>query len=487
VSKLPNATNAETPDDHIIVLFGATGDLAKRKIIPGLFHLAVAGLLPKRYRIIGSSPKAFSMSTGAFRQHALDAVLQFGSGELDGEAWKEFEKLISFTIADPDDAADLVQAIAEAENELGGNVKKLFHLAVPPNAVFAMIQMLGSSGLNKDARVICEKPFGTDLYSARKLNEVIEANFEESQVFRIDHFLGKESIDNILALRFANGIFEPIWNRNHVSYVQIDVPETLSIAGRGAFFEETGTFRDMVVTHLFQVLGFLAIEPPASFDAKHLHDEVYKVFESIRPLDPALLIRGQYDGYLNESGVAPDSQVETFIALRTEIENARWKGVPFYLRTGKCLPESRQIITIGFHKPDVQSFPLDHYAEKLRGNEMIVDFANPGSIEMHFLAKLPGAQMRLGPGKMSFRYEDSFQTANDLEAYEHLILQAMLGNQVFFTRSDGIDRLWEVAAPILERPPSVERYEKGTWGPNSINRLLTPDRWSLPNPNITAP
>jgi glucose-6-phosphate 1-dehydrogenase len=224
VSKLPNATNAETPDDHIIVLFGATGDLAKRKIIPGLFHLAVAGLLPKRYRIIGSSPKAFSMSTGAFRQHALDAVLQFGSGELDGEAWKEFEKLISFTIADPDDAADLVQAIAEAENELGGNVKKLFHLAVPPNAVFAMIQMLGSSGLNKDARVICEKPFGTDLYSARKLNEVIEANFEESQVFRIDHFL--------------------------------------------------------------------AIEPPASFDAKHLHDEVYKVFESIRPLDPALLIRG---------------------------------------------------------------------------------------------------------------------------------------------------------------------------------------------------
>jgi glucose-6-phosphate 1-dehydrogenase len=179
--------------------------------------------------------------------------------------------------------------------------------------------------------------------------------------------------------------------------------------------------------------------------------------------------------------------VETFIALRTEIENARWKGVPFYLRTGKCLPESRQIITIGFHKPDVQSFPLDHYAEKLRGNEMIVDFANPGSIEMHFLAKLPGAQMRLGPGKMSFRYEDSFQTANDLEAYEHLILQAMLGNQVFFTRSDGIDRLWEVAAPILERPPSVERYEKGTWGPNSINRLLTPDRWSLPNPNITAP
>jgi glucose-6-phosphate 1-dehydrogenase len=473
-------TPADEVDNHVIVVFGATGDLAKRKIIPGLFHLAEAGLLPKRYRIIGSAPKAFAMSTDEFGKYAWEAVGQFGTAKPDAKVWEEFVKLISFTVADPDDANELVKAVTDARKEIGGNAKILLHLAVPPDAVLTMIQMLGSSGLNKDSRVICEKPFGSDLESARKLNEVIRANFQESQVFRIDHFLGKESVDNILAMRFANGIFEPIWNRQHVSYVQIDVPETLSIEGRTAFFEETGTFRDMVITHLFQVLGFIAIEPPSSFDAKHLHDEVYKVFESIRPLDPAQVIRGQYEGYLKESNVPPDSQVETFVALRTEVENARWKGVPFYLRTGKCLPEARQIVTIGFHKPVIQRFPLDNEALKLRGNEMVVDFADPGSIYTHFLAKVPGAKMRLGPAKMTFRYEDSFQTANDLEAYEHLILQAMLGNQVLFTRSDGIERLWEIAAPVLENPPQVEQYSKGSWGPESIERIVAPDRWSLP-------
>jgi glucose-6-phosphate 1-dehydrogenase len=480
VSTRPAEKNTETVDDHVIVLFGATGDLAKRKIIPGLFHLAVAGLLPKRYRIIGSAPKAFAMSTDEFRKYALDSVGQFGTNKPEGKVWKEFEQTISFTIAGPDESHELVKAVADAEKEVGGHVKKLFHLAVPPDAVLAMIQMLGSTGLNRDSRVICEKPFGSDLDSARKLNEVIRANFDESQVFRIDHFLGKESIDNILALRFANGIFEPIWNRDHVRYVQIDVPETLSIEGRGAFFEETGTFRDMVVTHLFQVLGFIAIEPPTSFDAKPLHDEIYKVFDSIRPLDPDRVVRGQYDGYLTEPGVAPDSQMETFVALRAEVENTRWKGVPFYLRTGKCLAQSRQIVTIGFHEPVVRSFLLDQDAQRIRGNEIVIDFADPGSIHTHFLAKLPGAQMRLGPAEMTFRYQDSFQTANDLEAYEHLILQAMLGNQALFTRSDGIERLWEVAAPVLENPPPVEPYAKGSWGPDPVKRVVAPDRWSLP-------
>ena len=480
MSAEPAEKNTETPENHVIVLFGATGDLAKRKIIPGLFHLAVAGLLPKRYRIIGSAPKAFALTTDEFRKYTLDAVSKFGTNKPEGKAWKEFEQLISFTVADPDESDDLVKAVADAEKGVGGHVKKLFHLAVPPDAVLAMIKMLGSTGLNKDSRVICEKPFGSDLDSARALNEVIKANFDESQVFRIDHFLGKESIDNILALRFANGIFEPIWNREHVRYVQIDVPETLSIEGRGAFFEETGTFRDMVVTHLFQVLGFVAIEPPKSFDAEPLHDEIYKVFESIRPLDPANVVRGQYDGYLTEPGVASDSQMETFVALRAEVENTRWKGVPFYLRTGKCLAESRQTVTIGFHEPVMRSFLLDQQAQQLRRNEMVVDFADPGSIHTHFSAKRPGAQMRLGPAEMTFRYEDSFQTANDLEAYEHLILQAMLGDQALFTRSDGIERLWEVAAPVLENPSHIEQYAQGSWGPEAIERVVAPDRWSLP-------
>jgi glucose-6-phosphate 1-dehydrogenase len=470
----------QTPDNYVIVLFGATGDLAKRKIIPGLFHLAVAGLLPKRYRIIGSAPKAFAMTTDEFRRHALDAVGKFGRNKPEGEAWEEFEEMLSFAAADPDDSGDLVKAVARAENEIGGHVEKLFHLAVPPDAVLAMIQLLGSTGLNKGSRIICEKPFGVDLDSARKLNNVIAANFDESQVFRIDHFLGKESIDNILALRFANGIFEPIWNRDHVRYVQIDVPETLSIEGRGAFFEETGTFRDMVVTHLFQVLGFIAMEPPTSLEAKPLRDEINKVFESIRPIDPARVVRGQYDGYLAESGVAPDSQAETFVALRAEVENTRWEGIPFYLRTGKRLAQSRQIVTIGFHEPAMRSFQLDLDAQQRRGNQMVVDFADPGSIHTHFLAKLPGPEMRLGPAEMTFRYQDSFQTANDLEAYEHLILQAMLGDQALFTRSDGIERLWEVAAPVLENPPPVERYAQGSWGPDSIKGVVAPNRWSLP-------
>ncbi len=305
----------------------------------------------------------------------------------------------------------------------------LFHLAVPPNALLGIIEMLGATGLNVNTKIICEKPFGTDLASARQLNATIAECFDEAHVFRIDHFLGKESIDNILALRFANGLFEPIWNRTYVSYVQIDVPETLSIEGRGAFFEQTGTFRDMVVTHLFQVLAFVAMEQPISLDAKPLRDEIAKVFDSIAPINPEHVIRGQYDGYLNEAGVAPDSQIETFVALRADVENPRWKGVPFFLRTGKSMAQSRQVVTIGFKEPVMRMFPVDHMEGQRHGNELVADFADPGSIQTHFLAKQPGPQMRLAPAVMNFRYADSFQTANNLEAYEHLILEAMLGNQ----------------------------------------------------------
>ena len=474
------AVAGEICENHVIVLFGATGDLAQRKIIPGLYKLACAGLLPPHYRIIGSAPHEFAVSTDDFRRHAYDAVTRFGHVAPEGEMWDEFEQTLSFAVADPSSPAALVAAVEFAQREIGGDVRRLFHLAVPPDAVLAMIEMLGASGLSANSRVICEKPFGVDLASARHLNEVIAAHFNEDQVFRIDHFLGKESIDNILALRFANGMFEPLWNRTHVKFVQIDVPETLSVEGRGAFFEPTGTLRDMVVTHLFQVLGFIAMEQPTSLAAKPLRDEVNKVFDSIRPLDPDHVIRGQYEGYRDEPNVSAQSQTETFVALRTEVENTRWKGVPFFLRTGKCLAESRQVITIGFCEPVMRMFPNQHELQHRIGNRLVVDFADPGRIQAQFLAKQPGPLMHLEPAEMTFNYADSFEAHHNLEAYEHLILQAMQGNQSLFTRSDGIERLWEIATPVLDDPPPVQPYAVGSWGPESIDHLIAPDHWHLP-------
>jgi glucose-6-phosphate 1-dehydrogenase len=470
------------PDDHVIVIFGATGDLAKRKLLPGLFHLAVSGLLPERYRIIGSSPARSALTDDEFRSRAYDAVAEFALSPPTGEAWEQFAGALSFGAADPADPSPVVAAVQRAESEIGGSPRRLYHLAVPPVACPPVIAMLGSSGLATGARVIVEKPFGTDLASARDLNAKIHAVFDESQVFRIDHFLGKESVDNILAFRFANGLFEPVWNREHIDYVQIDVPETLSIEGRAAFYEKTGAFRDMIVTHLFQVLGFVAMEPPTSLNAKSLRDEKVKVFEALTPLDVERVVRGQYEGYRQEEGVAPDSDTETFVALRAEVDNWRWHGVPFYLRTGKSLAQSRQTVTLGFRHPTLRLFPVDAGRGGHRGNELVIDFHDPGTITAEFLVKEPGAQMRLAEAQMEFRYESSFDMAYELEGYERLILDAMLGDQALFTRSDGIERLWEVATPLLDAPPPVEPYAKGSWGPDSIHRLVAPHRWHLPEP-----
>jgi glucose-6-phosphate 1-dehydrogenase len=470
----------ETPKNHVIVIFGVTGDLARRKIIPGLFDLANEGLLPERYRIIGSSRPSSVMTNEEFRTYARDAVTTYSSLKPEGDRWNAFEQSLSFADAEEDNPVALKKAVAVAEAEIGGEVHHLYHLAVPPAAVLGLIRMFGASGLNKNASVICEKPFGVDLESAEYLNDVILANFDESHVFRIDHFLGKESIDNILALRFANRFFEPLWNRDHVRFIQIDVPEALSLEGRGSFYEETGAFRDMVVSHLFQVLGFLAMEQPVSFDATPLRDEVHKVFQTLKHIDPAHVVRGQYDGYRDEKGVAPDSQTETYVALRAEVENTRWKGVPFYLRTGKCMAQSRQVITIGLREPVMRLFPLSENAPSWRGNKLVIDFADPGSIHAKFLAKEPGPLMHLDSAEMAFYYKDSFQTSHHLEAYEHLMLQAMLGNRSFFTRSDGINRLWEVAAPLLASPPPVQPYAKGSWGPASADEIVEPVGWCLP-------
>ena len=468
------------PEDHVIVIFGITGDLARRKIIPGLYHLAAAGLLPPNYRIVGCARPSSKMSDDELRAYAFDATCQFATEKPDEAGWAAFATNLLAAI-DPDDGPDgLPQVMARAEAAIGGEPRRLYHLAIPPDAMRQVIEMLGQNGLNERARIICEKPFGTNLASARELNQEITRHFDESQVFRIDHFLGKESIDNILALRFANELFEPLWRRNHVRYVQIDVPETLSIEGRGAFYEETGAFKDMVVTHLFQVLGQIAMEQPTSLTAKPLRDEVSKVFETMRPLDPREVVRGQYEGYRDEDGVAPNSTTETFIALRAWVDNARWMGVPFYLRTGKRMAQSRQIITLGLREPVMEIFPELKANPNRDSNKLIIDFKDPGSIHAEFLAKQPGPEMVLGTGRMHFHYRESFQISNNLEAYERLLLEVMLGNQALFTRSDGIERLWEVSEPVLESPPPIEFYPQGTWGPYSIERIIAPHRWTLP-------
>jgi glucose-6-phosphate 1-dehydrogenase len=472
------------PDDHAIVLFGATGDLAKRKLLPGMFHLAQVGLMPARFRIVGAA--RHDIGKDGFRELAREAIEKSGRRPPATDAVDRFVECLRF-VGIGEGLEPLGGAVGDAKRELAADARVLHYLSLPPNATGPTVRELGEIGLGEHARVITEKPFGLNLASARELNSCLLSVFPEDDIFRIDHYIGREAVQNLLALRFANGMFEPVWNRNHIDHVQIDVPETLSIGMRAGFYEETGAFRDMIVTHLFQVLSFVAMEPPTSLDAKPLTTEREKVFASMSSLDPAGVVRGQYEGYRDEEGVASDSDTETLVALRAFVDNWRWDGVPFYLRSGKRMAEDRHLLTVAFKQPPRRMFPLDcsEIAESFGHDHLTFELGEPGSISASFLAKVPGPTIHLGEAHMRFSYADNFGGSNHaLDPYERLIHDVMLGDRTLFTTSEGIERLWEVSEPLLEERPPVREYPVDSWGPAAIDELIAPRRWHLPSTHV---
>lgn len=483
MAKIPPGVGPRFP--QVVVLFGATGDLARRKLLPGLFHLSSAGFIPA-CRIIGVSLD--DIDVDGFRQVARGALDEFGARKMADGSWEAFAQILDYVPLSAG-AAVLRAAVERAEQGLGTECRRLHYLSVPPSAALPAVRLLGEAGLVEHSRIVMEKPFGTDLASAVSLNARLHEVFDEEQIFRIDHFLGKEPAQNILAFRFANGLFEPIWNRNFIDHVQIDVPETLGLGKRAGFYEQTGAYRDMVVTHLFQILAFMAMEAPTALEPAPISEEKNKVFRSMLPIQPSEVVRGQYSGYRNEEGVDPESDTETFIALKCHIDNWRWAGVPFYLRTGKRLAEGQRIISIAFREPPKSMFPPGSGVGSQGPDHLTFDLADASKMSLSFYGKRPGPGMRLDKLSLQFAMHDTGLAGDVLEAYERLILDAMRGDRTLFTTAEGIERLWQVSIPLLEAPPPVRLYEPGSWGPKPIHQLIAPNAWRLPfervwrNPN----
>jgi glucose-6-phosphate 1-dehydrogenase len=476
---MSSQAEAPRPSNRVLVVFGATGDLAGRKLFPGFFHLFREGLMPEDFRIIGSGRHSPG-TNDEFRQLVNEALQKHGRGELD-EHWHDFAARLSFIVSSPQDGFELAEAIADAELELEASGERLIYLAVPPNAMQDMVRMLGETGISQHCSLVVEKPFGHDEASAQELNATLHEVLDEDSIYRIDHFLGKEAAQNILALRFANGIFEPIWSRDHISYIQIDVPEAIDIQGRASFYEQTGAFRDMVVTHLLQILGIVALEPPSRVDADGLHLERTKLFDAIRPLDRSRVVFGQYDGYRKERGVASDSKVETFAALEVWVDTWRWSGVPFYLRTGKSLAQGRRTVTIGFTDAPLRIFPNQDPEATARPSELVFELSDDPQVRIEVQAKVPGPEIDLGRAALRLDVDEAFDGADGLEAYERLLHDVMLCDRLLFTQAEQIERLWEVCAPVIEDPPVPEPYEPGSWGPEAALELPCGPGWRLPD------
>ncbi|QRK14036.1 glucose-6-phosphate dehydrogenase [Archangium violaceum] len=484
----------EIPEPCTMILFGASGDLAARKLVPALFRLFQEGQLPAEFTLVGASLS--QLGHEGFRARMRAAVERaHGAGRVDERAWNTFARglfYMSMDITSAWDYARLGELLGQVEEERRTRGNRLFYLSVSPTFFGDVVERLGESGLSRSnakgwSRIVVEKPFGTDLESARQLNTRIRRYFDEQRIYRMDHYLGKEMVQNLLVLRFANGIFEPLWNHRHIDHVQVTCAEPLGVEGRGRYYEQSGAMRDMIQNHAFQVLSLIAMEPPASLDPEAVRDEKVRVLEAARPFTPerirAECVRGQYGagliagepvcGYREEPGVSPTSGVETYAMLTMRFDNARWAGVPFYVRSGKRMKERVTEVVVQFKEGRGNLFGTEQ-RERLSANQLIIRIQPRESVTLRVAMKAPGRAVRVRDMDMSYFYE-SMREGPPPEAYERLLLDSMLGVSTLYTREDMVERAWELVMPVLDewsRGGAEPNYAAGSWGPEAASRLL---------------
>ncbi|HET9086028.1 MAG TPA: glucose-6-phosphate dehydrogenase [Acidobacteriaceae bacterium] len=485
-----------TPEPCIVVIFGASGDLTKRKLLPALYHLEQDGLLPENFAVVGVARRPLN---DEFTQDMREGILKGGGVDPGDVRLRNFLAKVNYHAMNFDDAEGYrrLKALLETlDQKYGTHGGRLFYLATAPEYFAEIVEQLGAHGMARSddaaVRVIIEKPFGHDLESARRLNDEVNKVFAEEQVFRIDHYLGKETVQNILVFRFANGIFEPIWNRNFVDHVQITAAESIGIEGRGPFYEKAGALRDVVQNHVMELLSFVAMEPPVAFHAAPIRTEKVKVWRAIQPIQMEDTVRGQYGagtvdgksvvGYRNEERVNPESSTETFTALRFHIENWRWAGVPFYVRAGKRMAQRETEISIQFKQPPMLLFKDSIAAGKcneIQPNIISMRIQPNEGISLRFAAKVPGPTMQSCPVKMDFNYATAFGVSS-ANGYERLLLDAMLGDATLFAHRDGVEATWSLITPMLEAwastpPKDFPNYSAGSRGPQAADALLARD------------